>query len=298
MPPQKPDIADLPGGRSFSIGPPNGGWLLRGTPLPLRSAAHRVLPGTARRGWNYGTDRLIQLILESAARVSAACPDSVLRVGNLSRPGGGRIAPSVSHQSGRDADIGLYVTDLDDKPVDAPGFPKFDGSRGPLVDRTGRFLFDVERNWAFVEALLHSKRARMQWIFLDTPLEEALLDYAIRTGRDPQLIDKAEKIIVRPQNSSPHAEHFHIRIFCDEVDLEYGCKDLGPEWGWVKEERESRRQLLDDRVDRIMKGEETLNLQSDDAGGPAEASRPEPKATEPSIDDLPDPPTNVPFKME
>ena len=44
---------------------------------------------------------------------------------------------------------------------------------------------------------------------------------------------------MRPKNSSPHANHFHVRIFCNQGDLQYGCKDMGPEWEWVEEARHS-----------------------------------------------------------
>ncbi len=297
----RPKLSGLPGARSFSIGPPNGGWLMRGQALPLRGRYHRVLPGTARRGWFYGTDNLVKLLVEAATRVGEAHPPAVLRVGNLSRRQGGKIAPSVSHQSGRDADIGLYCTDLDDNPVDPAGFPKFDGSRGPLVDRTGRYLFDVKRNWTFVAALLESKRVRIQWVFLDTPLKQALLDYAIRSGANAQTIDKVEKLTVRPRNSSPHANHYHIRIFCDEGDLEYGCRDYGPEWSWVKEQRAARRRYLEDRVDRILKGEEKLSLEVGKGKDKAQAKGKGLDAAQPpngpGIDDLPDPPTGVPLKL-
>lgn len=293
-PADRPDESTLPAGRSFSVGPPNGGWLIRGQALPLRGPHFRVLPGTARRKWIYGTDNLVRVLRVASAAVGKAHPPAVLRVGNLSRAQGGKITPSVSHQSGRDADIGLYCTDLDDNPVDPAGFPKFDGSRGPLVDRTGRYLFDVKRNWAFVEALLESKRVRMQWVFLDTPLKEALLDYAIRTGASSQSIDKAEKLIVRPRNSSPHANHFHIRIFCDEGDLEYGCRDYGPEWSWVKEQRQARRQYLSGRVDRIMRGEEKLDLSEGGKGSSGKKTTPKPGR---GMDEMKDPPTGVDLKL-
>lgn len=296
----RPSAQALPADRSFSIGPPNGGWLINAKALPLRGPAHRVLPGTVERSWFYGTDGLVRLIQQGAAAVAAQFPGAVLRLGNLSRQEGGKITPSVSHQSGRDADIGLYVTDLDGNAVDAPGFPKFDGSRGPDVDTTGRYLFDVARNWAFVEALLSDDRARIQWIFLDTPLKAMLIDFAIRKQRTSQLIDKAEKVIVRPKNSSPHANHFHIRIFCSAGDLDYGCRDYGPEWSWVKAEREADDQAIDGIIDRIMAGEKGL-LRLDDGDDsepapPSEPGEPPPESKLP-LKEPKDPPTDVEIKL-
>jgi penicillin-insensitive murein endopeptidase len=254
----RPDPGALPAARSFSVGPPNGGWLMGGRAMDLKSPSYRVLPSTAARNWNYGGEELVALLKRSAHAVAEQYPGAVLRVGNMSRKSGGKIAPSQSHQSGRDVDLGLYCTNLDNVPVDPPGFPRFKPKNGALIDGSGQFLFDVERNWALVAAMLSDPKAKVQWIFLDTPLKYALIDYAIRTGATPERVEHAEKVIVRPNNSSPHANHFHVRIFCTARDLEYGCKDYGPEWGWVKKDRAAGEQRIQALVDRIMAGESEL----------------------------------------
>ena len=97
--------------------------------------------------------------------------------------------------------------------------------------------------------------------------------------------------MVRPKNSSPHADHFHIRIFCTDGDLEFGCKDYGPEWAWVKEARAVDQAMLESRVDRIMRGEMKLDLKASGGALPPAAARPM------SPDQLPDPPTDIPFKL-
>ncbi|MBT9554441.1 MAG: penicillin-insensitive murein endopeptidase [Myxococcales bacterium] len=258
-PPPRP--TGLPGDRAFSIGAANGGWLIGGKPLPLRGRHFRVLPGTAQRGWYFGTDALLGIIDRASDQVGRRYGGAPLRVGNMSRREGGKITPSVSHQNGRDVDIGIYATDLDGQTTDPGGFPKFDGRLGnPMVDTTGDYLFDVARNWAFVEALLGDAGARVQWIFLDDPLEEILLDHAVRMRVNGELIARAEKVIVRPKNSSPHANHFHVRIFCNQGDLQYGCKDMGPEWEWVEEARAVEDQLLEGIVDDVMSGRRQLDL--------------------------------------
>jgi penicillin-insensitive murein endopeptidase len=289
----RPRPTNLPGNRSFSIGPPNGGWLINGKAMPVRGSAHRVLPWTWKRGYYWGSDDLVRLIQQAALDVNRKHPGAVLRVGNLSGQRGGKITPSVSHQSGRDVDLGLYVLNLDGEPVDAAGFPKF--KDGAKVDTTRRYLFDEARNWALVETFLTDERAQVQWLFLDTPLKERLLDYAVRSRVDARVIDKAEKVIVRPRDSSPHANHFHIRIFCSDADTEYGCRDYGPEWKWVKESRRIDAQLLDERVERIMSGEEPLDLSDGDLTLPTAAGIQEPKAMSP--DQLPDPPISVQIKL-
>lgn len=239
-----------------------------GRAMPLKSPYFSVLPGTARRGWNFGGEELVALLDHGARTVAEKFPGAVLRVGNMSRKEGGKIAPSVSHQSGRDADIGLYCTDLDNQPVNPPGFPSFHPKGGAIQDTSGQYLFDTERNWAFVAALLSDKKARVQWIFLDTPLKYAMLDFAVQKGAPAELVDKAEKVIVRPENSSPHAEHFHLRIFCTARDRSFGCKDYGPEWKWVKKERAQSEERIQKLVDRIMAGEKGLLPMDGDSSKP------------------------------
>ena len=226
--------------------------------MALKTPYYRILPRTERRGWYYGGEELVAVIDQAAKSVATQFPGAMLRVGNLSRKEGGKIGTSVSHQSGRDADIGLYCTDLDNAAVDPPRFPEFVEKGGTIIDRSGQYLFDTERNWAFVAALLSDPKARVQWIFLDTPLKYAMIDFAVRQGASPKLVEKAEKVIMRPANSSPHAEHFHLRIFCTPRDLQYDCKDYGPEWGWVKEERKKNEEQLQQLVDRVMNGEKGL----------------------------------------
>ena len=129
------------------------------------------------------------------------------------------------------------------------------------------------------------------------PLKIALLDHAVRTGVDPKIIDRAEKVIVRPNNSSPHANHFHIRIFCTDADTadpiaaKYACRDYGPEWDWVKKEREVGELILQDQLDRIMRGE--LDLDLNPIGGVDKASATTPRTPE----QLADPPTAIQIKL-
>jgi len=296
--PPRPDLSGKPSERSYSVGRPNGGWLVGGRPLPLESTYHRILAGTARRGWNYGGEELVTVIDTAARTVAQKFPGVILRVGNMSRKEGGKIAPSVSHQSGRDADIGLYCTDLDNEAVDPKGFPRFVQKGGALIDQSGRYLFDTERNWLFVATLLSDPKARVQWIFLDTPLKNAMIEFAIETGASEELVEKAEKVIVRPENSSPHAEHFHLRIFCTPRDQEYNCRDYGPEWGWVKEERAKNEAHLQSTVDRIMKGEQGLLSMDGPSGGPVPVldNQPPPTAAPPTapVKPLPTPTGKVP----
>ena len=92
-------------------------------------------------------------VLDRASRIVARkFPGSVLELGELSRQTGGPIVSHLSHQNGRDADVGFYIVDLDGGPVRATRFVRFDGSGAGKDDPTVRF--DEKRNWAFVRAVL------------------------------------------------------------------------------------------------------------------------------------------------
>ena len=34
----------------------------------------------------------------------------------------------------------------------------------------------------------------------------------------------------QPSDSSPHDDHFHVRLYCAPDDLPYGCADRPPIW--------------------------------------------------------------------
>jgi murein endopeptidase len=248
--------------RSFSIGYPNRGQLIGARSLAHQGRHHQILPRTIKRGYYWGTGQLVDVILQAAERVAQTHPKSILQIGNLSSARGGKITTSVSHQSGRDVDLGFFCTDLDGVAVNPDGFPVFDGSRGERLDRSGQYLLDVPRNWAMIEALLTDPKARVQWLFLDTAIKRMLLEYAIRNQRDAAVVQQAEKVIVRPKDSSPHNDHVHVRIFCSKRDLNgisstLRCQEYGPDWTWEKEGRKADEDSVQRRVNRVISGEDS-----------------------------------------
>jgi murein endopeptidase len=113
----RPPEAAIRWRRSRAVGLPNRGRLVGGVELP-QSGTHFVTVDPLRRtgpnrAWRrYGTDRLIEVLLEVAEAHAAAHPDAPrLVVGDLSRPRGGRFGPEFggdghrSHQNGLDADV-------------------------------------------------------------------------------------------------------------------------------------------------------------------------------------------------
>jgi penicillin-insensitive murein endopeptidase len=211
--------AGMASGRGHSVGTAQNGWLDGGLPL-LDGPALRVLGHTRQRNFVWGTTELASLLQRSAAAVASEFPGSVLHVGNLSRLGGGDIPPSVSHNSGRDADVIFFAFDRLGGSREATGFTHYDaeGIADSPPAETGRLEFDTARNWTLVRHLLSDPRVVVQWIFVSVPLRNRLLDYALRQGEPWSLRQRATHVLVQPRDSSPHADHFHVRIACPAAD--------------------------------------------------------------------------------
>lgn len=226
---------------SRSLGTAQNGALQGGVPL-VDSSALRVLPHTRERGFFYGTAELVGLLHRSAAAVAEAHPGSRLRIGNLSRQSGGDIGPSVSHNSGRDADVLFYAYDRLGSEAEPTPFAHFDETcvvDAPAQD-AGRFEFDTARNWALVRHWLTDPDVLVQWIFVSVPLRNRLLDHALRVGEPESLRRRASRVLVQPRDSSPHADHFHLRIACPAQDRP-ACIDGG---GVASQAREAQIDAL------------------------------------------------------
>jgi len=173
---------------------------------------------------------LVSAVQKVAHDVTVAYPGSVLLVGNMSQRHGGDIPGSVSHNSGRDADLGFFARTSEGKAVNIKSLQTFD-ARG----RSGPLHFDAARNWLVVQSLLQNPAIQVQWIFVSESLRERLLSYARATGLPSVLIDKASHVLSQPGNSSSHADHFHVRIYCEKHERLSGCINYGPIWPWVND---------------------------------------------------------------
>src|SRR5690242_15710310 len=93
---------------SLSVGYPNDGFQLRAKKL---KSSNVLAVKDSSKDNSYGHPALVLMLERSAREVARAAKGSVLTVGDLSRQDGGPLAGHVSHQSGRDADIGFYLRD-------------------------------------------------------------------------------------------------------------------------------------------------------------------------------------------
>ncbi len=230
--PHYPYLPDEDRGQSRSIGDVVDGYLVNAARLPLPHPHLVVLPIQFQRRLLYTTDEMVELITDAANHVARSFEGAVVHLGNFSAEGGGDIPYSVSHNSGRDADIAFFVNDAEGNPAILPDLLPLDDEGkfigAPDTPYEGHaYFFDPARNWAFIEGLLLSDAAAIQFVFVSNPLRNLLLEYARQSNADPKLIARARTILVQPGGALPHDDHFHIRTYCSEIDMRSGCKDTG-----------------------------------------------------------------------
>jgi LysM repeat protein len=183
----------------FEPEPPQRGRLVNGRKLPKHQAY------TIKRSHNvYGTPRTIKLIGQVVDRYERRVPGGPkLRMGDISKDGGGPMNGHLSHQEGRDVDIGLVL-------------------QGKLADRlhfsgANSDNIDLRRTWALVEEFIATGEVR--YIFLDYQVQKLLYEYAKQNGVPKQKLDEYFQYprgigrnhgIVRHWRG--HRNHIHVRF--------------------------------------------------------------------------------------
>lgn len=223
---------------SLSIGSVTGGWLVNAAELPLPADTYAVLPRQHARNLRFGTDEMIDLLTAAADYVAEVHGGAITWLGNIGADGGGDIRWSVSHNSGRDADLAFFATDAAGQPTPLPDLITFGDD---LRSEDGAFLFDVERNWTLVKALLLSDAAQIQYLFISNPLRMALLEHAEETQEPDWLIRRAAAIVRQPGGAAPHDDHLHLRIYCSERDVAAGCENFGALHNGIRTFADARR---------------------------------------------------------
>lgn len=218
--------ADADDGTSVSVGRDDRGQLVRGHELHASATLRFNAAGADAR---FGTDELVGLLERASRAVSARTPGSRLTVGPLSHRGGGRFRPHRSHQSGRDADVAFYTLDPSGASLPLDRFVHF--GRDLTVRGHDEIHYDLVRSWQLVAALV-TDDVPVQWIFVSRSIREHLLEEGARQGASAEVIARAEAILSQPSHASPHADHFHVRIYCPEADRPR-CLDQPPLHAWV-----------------------------------------------------------------
>jgi len=169
-----------------------------------------------RRPWrSFGTRATVDFIERAITEVREEFPDvHVLAIGDISAEHGGPITEHHSHQSGRDADIGLVYNEQPD------GFPQ------NFVRATEDNL-DAEATLALVRAFADTANedGGAQVMFLDFEVQGILYRWAKEHGMDDDLLDRlfqyphgrgSSEGLVRHEPN--HDNHVHVRFKCPRGD--------------------------------------------------------------------------------
>jgi HEAT repeat protein len=215
---------------STSVGSTSWGELNRASRFPLRGPSYRFFPHIKERETHFGTDELGRLVRRVARRVARKVKGTEIRLGNAGYRSGKKIPWSVSHQSGRDIDIAIFATDRRGRSKKLTDFVSFN-AKGMAAK--GTLKFDLKRNLSLVRALVEDDKTPVQWIFIYRPLKAMLLQHARETKVPEETIKRLESVLRQPSDSSPHKDHFHVRVFCSVQDRLHGCLDRPPFHPWV-----------------------------------------------------------------
>lgn len=152
----------------------------------------------------FGTAKTVRLLDDVVAQYRGRFGRAPkVLIGDISKKGGGKIEPHLSHQQGRDVDVGYVLKGADGQRT------RFSGV---TVDN-----LDVARTWALVKAFLDTHEVR--YIFMDYTLQKVLYEYAEEHGTSPDVLDELFQYprgrgrnhgIVRHWRR--HRNHFHVRF--------------------------------------------------------------------------------------
>jgi len=194
-------------GRSSSAGRPNNGSLKNGVLLKPRRGIRLNDPD---RTW--GTEETVSLMNMAIDKMLEKYPKTCdMFIGDISRKGGGKLRPHISHQSGRDIDVSLYAK----------------GNRFIYFENMNSKNLDLEKTWYFIETLLVTERVQM--ILLDYEVQKLFYRY-LKPFYSKRKLEKylqyprpknVRKGIIRHAHS--HQNHLHIRFKCSDYDA--GCKN-------------------------------------------------------------------------
>lgn len=179
----------------MSIGRTSAGALFNAVAMPEGPLWKIVNP---RQTW--GTQETVDALARCIERVAQEFPETPpLYIGDISERNGGRIDRHLSHQSGRDVDVGFYY--LGDQ---------------PWYTRAHAGNLDLPRTWAFIKAMVIE--ADIERIFIDHAIQDLLREHALAAGEDPVWVDRifgGETTDERPLilHEPGHDTHIHIRFF-------------------------------------------------------------------------------------
>ncbi|HEY4243139.1 MAG TPA: penicillin-insensitive murein endopeptidase [Kofleriaceae bacterium] len=203
---EKPERVVRPKATGQSVGAPWRGRLQHPVEFPAGDGY------VIRRPWrSFGTQETVDLVGRVVRETLDELPDvHVLAIGDISAEHGGAISEHHSHQSGRDADIGLFYNE---KPR---GYPE------NFVRATEDNL-DCAATFTLLDNFVATKHVQM--IFLDFEVQGILYRWALDHGISQAHLDRVFQYphgrgssdgIVRHWPN--HDNHMHVRFNCQDQD--------------------------------------------------------------------------------
>jgi LysM repeat protein len=182
------------GGRDTDTGVLAGG-------MQLTPGKHYVVKWDAAAWGTTKTVRAIQTAISEYKRRHPKGPK--VHVGDISKRGGGKFPPHISHQHGRDVDMGYVLTGKDADET------KFRGASAKNLD--------VAKTWALIKAFVDTDE--VTYIFMDYRIQKLLYEYALEHGVKEETLDELFQYprgrgrshgIIRHWKG--HSNHFHVRF--------------------------------------------------------------------------------------
>ena len=178
-----------------TLGRPNAGRLFNAVQLPENSAWKRVDPNHA-----WATQETIDYLTRGLLAVAQRFPNTAaVPIGHLSAQKGGPLRPHVSHQSGRDVDVGFYYSEQSQR----------------WYKRATADNLDLERTWWFIRTLV--RETDIEMILVDQSLIPLIERYATQIESQNDWIEavfhrrNGRASIVR--HAPGHGTHLHLRFW-------------------------------------------------------------------------------------
>jgi penicillin-insensitive murein endopeptidase len=178
-----------------SLGKTNSGAIFRSVQMPEGENWKIVNPRET-----YGTPETIAYLSHAINRVNQQFPETApINIGDISSAKGGHLRPHVSHQSGRDVDLGFYYLD-----------------NSAWYARGNASNLDLARTWALIKSTI--TETDVEVIFVDRSIQTLLRAYASEQGEDEAWLDQVfggPSSNLRPMllHEKGHKTHLHIRYY-------------------------------------------------------------------------------------
>lgn len=174
----------------LSVGLPHAGHLVGGVPLPKTELYNLTYSGIA-----YGSRHAVQQVVRAVSHFRHTTKwRGQLTITSMSLRNGGYFPPHRSHQTGRDVDIRMPLTDGS-------------GKRGTPDE------IDWEATWDLVASFLRTRQTER--IFLSQHLHVRLEQAARKRGASESELAAIGTIV---RHSDGHDAHIHVRLTCGPTE--------------------------------------------------------------------------------